>query len=80
MTTKQVTKKVLTGIKKRVLTKTPKKYVKLRNICLIAAGVGGFLMAPQLGFPVLVIKIGGWLFAAGNAAAGVVHSLEEYKD
>jgi len=73
-------KKVLVGAKKRVLSKTPKRFVKLRNICLIIAGIGGTLMAPQLGLPIWAAKIGGILFAAGNAVAGTVHSLEEYKE
>jgi hypothetical protein len=82
MTTKQLiqqtgikSKQILTSAKKRVLSKTPKKYVKWRNVALIIAGIGGAILAAPAA-PAWLAVLAPWLVWGGNTAAGIVHVLE----
>jgi len=73
MTTREISKKVLTEVKERVTTKTPKRFVKIRNIALIIAGVGGAILTAPVALPVWLIALAPYMVWLGNTAAGIAH-------
>jgi len=73
MTTREISKKVLTEVKERVTTKTPKRFVKIRNIALIIAGVGGAILTAPVTLPVWLIALAPYMVWLGNTAAGIAH-------
>lgn len=80
MTTKQIikntgikSKQVLKFAKDRTLTKTPKRFVKIRNIFLIVAGVGGAILTAPVSLPAWLIALAPYMVWLGNTAAGVAH-------
>ncbi len=50
---------------------TPKFFKKLRNISLVLATLGGTLLASNVALPAVVLKLAGFIAAAGTAGAAV---------
>jgi hypothetical protein len=55
----------------RMQKPTPGFFKKLRNIALTLAAVGAAIIAAPVALPAVVIKIAGYLIAAGTVAATV---------
>jgi len=65
--------KILSGAKERVTSKTPKKFVRIRNIFLIVAGIGGAILTAPVSLPAWVIASAPYMIWLGNTAAGIAH-------
>ena len=55
----------------RVQAPTPKFFVKLRNISLLLAALGGSILAAPVALPAIVLKIASYIAIAG-AVGGTV--------
>ena len=58
-------------LKERITRKTPPFYIKLRNIGLMIAAVGGVLIAPMYPLPEVMNQIGGYLIVAGSIISAI---------
>lgn len=63
-------KKDLT-ISERIKAPTPKFFKTLRNVGLILAAAGGYLLAAPLALPTTVITVAGYLTVAGGVMSAV---------
>jgi hypothetical protein len=61
-------------IAKRLQEPTPVFFKKLRNIGLALAAAGTTLLTAPIGFPVLIVNIGGYLALAGGVLTAVSQS------
>lgn len=64
-------KTIIMNIIERVQAPTPKFYVKLRNISLLLAALGGSVLAAPVTLPAVVLKIASYVAVAG-AVGGTV--------
>lgn len=58
-------------LKKRVQSKTPKFFKKVRNIGLILAAVSGTIITAPVALPAVLVKIAGYLGVASMVASAV---------
>jgi len=63
----------LKNVKERVISKTPKKLVRIRNIFLIIAGIGGAILTAPVSLPAWIIASAPYMIWLGNTAAGIAH-------
>lgn len=59
------------NILERIQKPTPKIFKQLRTIGLVAASIGGALIAAPIAIPTLLVQIGGYLVVAGGILSGV---------
>ena len=55
----------------RINSPTPSFFQKLRNIGLIMAALGGFIVSAPVSLPAIVITIAGYMTAIGGAISAV---------
>ncbi len=61
----------MSNVVERMSQKTPKFFIKVRNIGLILTAVAGSLLASPVTLPVVLVKIAGYLAVAGTVASAV---------
>jgi hypothetical protein len=61
-------------IAKRLKRRTPKFFVKVRNIGLALAGVSAALLAAPVALPAILLNVAGYLGVAGAVASAVSQS------
>ena len=61
----------MSNVVERMSQKTPKFFIKVRNIGLILTAVAGSLLASPVALPVVLVKIAGYLAVAGTVASAV---------
>ena len=59
------------NIVERVKAPTPKFFKSLRNVGLVLAAAGGYLLAAPIAIPATVIQIAGYLTVAGGVMSAV---------
>ena len=61
----------MSKVVERMSQKTPRFFIKIRNIGLILTAVSGSLLAAPIALPALLAKIAGYLAVAGAVASAV---------
>jgi hypothetical protein len=64
---------------KRLTSKTPCFFRKVRNIGLTLAAVGGVLVSVEFDLPVFIVKVGEFLIVVGAVASAVAQATVERK-
>lgn len=59
------------NILERVISPTPKFFVKLRNISLLLAALGASVLAAPVALPAIVLKVAGYITVAGSVGSAV---------
>jgi len=59
------------NITERMKAPTPKFFKVLRNVGLVLAAAGGYLLAAPIAIPATIVKIAGYLTVAGGVMSAV---------